>query len=65
MKYRLDLKSLGIVLELDEESFKATQEKRVIDEKTNEFLYAARIIKCDDDTLLVVKESKFEKMEEQ
>ena len=65
MKYRLDLKSLGIVLELDEEAFKATQEKRVIDEKTNEFLYTARIIKCDDDTLLVVKESKFEKMEEQ
>lgn len=61
--YRLDLKSLGIVLELDEEAYKCTQEKRVVDEKSGEFLYNARIIKCDDDTLLVVKESKFERVE--
>ena len=62
--YRLDLGRLGQCLELSDEAYNSLQTKKIVDDKTDEFLYFAKIITIDKNIILLAREDMFEKVKE-
>ena len=63
--YRLDLKKLGVCITLSDKDFKELQTKKIVDDKTDEFLYNAKIITIDKNIILLAREDMFEKVKEE
>jgi hypothetical protein len=62
--YEAKLDTLGITIKMSDDQYKTLQEKEVVDDQTGEELYKAKIINVDPDSILLIKETKFKRVEE-
>lgn len=60
--YNARLNELGVTLEFTDEAYNLLQTKNVTDENTGEHLYDAKLVCVEDGVLLVIKDTKFERI---